>query len=482
MIRKAAVMILKPSLVPLFALIGCASLGLADAAPEAGDMLADGGIVAQQKGSFLLAQAQAQAEPKPKQDDKKAAAKDDKKPESKPVEGKNLKVPKVNGGVIDIQVQGGGQVMIAPGAIRILPGIAPRVQLAGKAKEDDKDEEGKEGADEGDDEEEKTTEDKIAAFLKKREIEARKPRAEQMQRRIEELEDIVGLKDGQKKKLEIASKGAVEKSLEPWREQMDNYIRQYLERSPNNVDMMLASIGNVNFGHTPEQQAAEQKVWLSTIGRVLDKEQMATYQHTVDERNDYLHMAVSSLLIADLDRNLRLTAEQREKLAGLLQPVIDENLLLLGRWSNDGNLPVYQLPTLLGGVDEKDLKKVLSKKQIEGWQARFARFKNMWQSIEQQKESQRKEAEAKKKEEEAEAAEKAKEKKEEGADREDEDTDRLDNAAEAVKKAAEAARKGAEEKQNNADGTKGGEIESKVAPEGKARASHIKAAGGAIGC
>ena len=345
------------------------------------------------------------------------ATKDDEeeKPESKPVEGQKLKLQKANGGAIDIEIRGigAGQIRIAPGGmIRVLPGMPPKVQKAGKAKDDDKEKEEdgdekkadeKDGDKKDDDkktaEDKKTTEDKIAAFMKKREVEARKPRAEQMQRRIEELEEIVGLEDGQQKKLEIASKGAVEKSLEPWREQMDNYIRQYLERSPNNVDAMLASIGNVNFGHTPEQQAAEQNVWLATIGRVLNKQQMATYQQTVDERNKYLHGAVSSLLIADLDRNLRLTAEQREKLAGLLRPVIEENLTLLGRWSNDGNLPVYQLPTLLGGVEEKALKKVLSEKQIEGWQARFARFKNMWQSMEQQKENKREEEEAKKKEE-----------------------------------------------------------------------------------
>ena len=402
------------------------------------------------------------------------AAEED-EPESKPVEGQN-KVPQAKGGIIDLQMRGAGQVMIAPGgAVRILPGVAPRLRIAGQAKADGDEKKKEEGAEEvgkkdGDkkeeDEDKKTTEDKIAAFLKKREVEARKPRTEQMQRRIEELEEIVGLKDGQKKKLEIASKGAVEKSLEPWREQMDNYIRQYLERSPNNVDMMLASIGNVNFGHTPEQQAAEQEVWLSTIGRVLDREQMATYQQTVDERNDYLHTAVSSLLIADLDRNLRLTAEQREKLAALLGPVIEENLTLLGRWSNDGNLPVYQLPTLLGGVAEKELNKALSEKQIEGWQARFARFKNMWQSMEQQKKNQREEAEAKKKaaaETEAEEGEKA-----EPAEPAKEDQPEM------KKEKQEATKEAADDKDE--------EKEKDAEPGGSAVAIKIKAVGGTSGC
>ena len=329
-----------------------------------------------------------------KNGDDEAAAED--APESKPAEEKQLLVPKRNGGAVRIELKGQGQMRVVPGgAIRVLPGRAPQPADAKDAKKKKADEKAADGEnEEGDDE--KTTEDKIAEFLKKREAEARKPRVEQMQRRIEELEEIVGLQDSQRKKLQIASKGAVEKSLEPWRQQMDNYIRQYLERAPQNVDMMLASIGNVNFGHSPEQQAAEQKIWQATIKGVLDGEQMATYQRTVDERNDFLHQAVSGLLIADLDRNLRLSSEQRDGLDELLRPVIKENLKLLGRWSNDGNLPVYQLPTLLGGVKEKDLKKVLSEQQIEGWQARFARFKSMWQSIQQQQKAEEQEAKAKK--------------------------------------------------------------------------------------
>ena len=139
-----------------------------------------------------------------KKADQAAKKKEEEKPESKPVEGQKLKLQKANGGAIDIEIRGlgAGQIRIAPGAIRVLPGMPPKLQKAAKAKDDDKDE--KDGDKKKDDkkgDDEKTTEDKIAAFLKKREVEARKPRAEQMQRRIEELEEIVGLKDGQQKKL-----------------------------------------------------------------------------------------------------------------------------------------------------------------------------------------------------------------------------------------------------------------------------------------
>lgn len=401
-------------------------------------------------------------------------------PESKAVEGQQIKVPKKNGGAITVEIRGNDKVMVAPGGnVRILRGAAPKAGQDGKAdaggadkKAGDEEKKGsgpagkkpqrdaakektaQPGKDEDGDnaeqeKEKKTTEDKIAAFLKKREDEARKPRAEQMQRRIEELKEIVGLGEDQMKKLGIASKGAVEKSLEPWREQMDSYIRQYLQRAPQNVDMMLNSIGNVNFGHTPEQDAAEQKVWLATIGRVLDEKQMAAYQATIEAREDYLHTSVSTLLIADLDRTLRLSAQQRDQLAVLLLPVVKENLPGLGRWSNDGNLPVYQLPTLLGGVAEDDLKKVLSGKQIEGWQERFARFKNMWQSMEQQKENVRKEAE-----------EKA-----------------------AAEKAAKAAKAAAEEKANSGQEAKGEEKDETKGsrPAGKQGAEKIDAEGGAGG-
>ena len=235
-----------------------------------------------------------------------------------------------------------------------------------------------------------STDDKIAAFLKKREVEARLPRAQQMQRRLEELEEMVKISAAQKKQLQIASKGAVEKSLDPWRKQMDNYLRQYLQRAPQDIELVLASIGNVNFNQSGEEQAAQQSIWEATIEKVLDEQQMATYRHSVDARLQFMYTSVARILVADLDRQIRLSADQRDQLMALLEPVVMKNLVHLERWANDGQLPVYQLPTLLGGVDSKALEKVLSERQIEGWNQRYANFKGMWETIERQLEKQQK--------------------------------------------------------------------------------------------
>lgn len=242
-----------------------------------------------------------------------------------------------------------------------------------------------------------STDDKVAAFLKTREIEARKPRAQQMQRRLEELEEMVEISDKQKQELQVASKGAVEKSLDPWREQMDNYVRQYLQRAPQDIEMVLASIGNVNFNQSGEEQAAQQSIWEATIEKVLDQKQMASYRQSVNERLEFMYTSVSRILVADLDRQLRLSAPQRDSLMALLEPVVRENLSHLERWANDGHLPVYQLPTLLGGVEPKALAEVLSERQIEGWNERYANFKAMWVTIQQHEENLRKAAKADKK-------------------------------------------------------------------------------------
>jgi len=262
------------------------------------------------------------------------------------------------------------------------PGAAKRrVVLSAKAADE---------KDKLDVDENASTDDKIAAFLKKREEEARKPRAHQMQRRLEELQEMVKISGEQKKQLVVASKGAVEKSLDPWRKQMDNYVRQYLQRSPQEIDMVLASIGNVNFSRSSEEQAAQQSIWESTIEKVLTVRQMAIYRQSVKERTEFMHASVARILVADLDRHIRLSGQQREQLVTVLEPIVTKNLVHLERWANDGNLPVYQLPTLLGGVGPKTLEKILSDKQIEGWNERFANFKGMWETIQRQKESQKK--------------------------------------------------------------------------------------------
>ncbi len=267
-------------------------------------------------------------------------------------------------------------------------GEQKRVIIAAKAADD---------SDKLDADEKASTDDTIAAFLKKREVEARKPRAQQMQRRLEELEEMVEISEKQKKELQVASKGAVEKSLDPWREQMDNYVRQYLQRAPQEIDMVLASIGDVDFNQSNEEQAAQQSIWETTIKKVLDEQQMATYRQSVKERQEFMFTSVARILVADLDRQIRLTAEQRDAVMTLLEPVVTENLVHLERWANDGHLPVYQLPTLLGGVDPKVLEKVLSERQIEGWNERFANFKGMWDTIQQQKENHQKTKNADKK-------------------------------------------------------------------------------------
>jgi len=233
-------------------------------------------------------------------------------------------------------------------------------------------------------------EDKIAAFLKEREGDARKPRAKQMQRRLEELEEIIKISDEQRRELQVASKGAVEKSLDPWWEQMDNYVRQYLQQAPQDIERVLASIGNVDFSQSNEEQAAQQSIWETTIEKVLDEQQIAAYRQSVMERLDFMYNSVAGILVSDLDRQIRLSGKQREAVMILLGPVVRENLKHLERWANDGHLPVYQLPTLLGGVDSKALEKVLSEQQIEGWNERYANFKGMWETIERQKINQRK--------------------------------------------------------------------------------------------
>ena len=39
-------------------------------------------------------------------------------------------------------------------------------------------------------------------------------------------------------------------------------------------------------------------------------------------------------------------------------------------------------------MKEKELKKHISDKQIDGWKARYANFKGMWDAVQRQKESQ----------------------------------------------------------------------------------------------
>ena len=132
--------------------------------------------------------------------------------------------------------------------------------------------------------------------------------------KLNDIDRVCTLTDGQRKKLKVAAKGAVEK------------LRERLTPSSTaNVSSYVVDIGDerallwpVTVFSTPGGRASlsapVDPIWQATLDRVLTEEQTAAYQQAVVSRNEYRRQSSAQAAVANLDRHLFLSANQRRQL------------------------------------------------------------------------------------------------------------------------------------------------------------------------
>ena len=140
-----------------------------------------------------------------------------------------------------------------------------------------------------------------------------------MNNRVSDITQAVELSEAQNKKLKIAAKGAVGSYLQKQIEFMAQRAKTAgFEFDPDGeilANARAASARSLQARQPGVFKAVEnEKIWLSSIDRILTEEQRESLETWQQARKDYREKAAVDLFVARTDTVLLLSGEQREQL------------------------------------------------------------------------------------------------------------------------------------------------------------------------
>jgi hypothetical protein len=200
---------------------------------------------------------------------------------------------------------------------------------------------------------------------------------------IGDIRRVAGLPPERLRILEVAAKGAVDRSLENWRSSQEQHIRQQAQGTTlAAVQQRIVNAGEVQTGSS---SAAEQPLWVQTLTQTLTPEEQQRYAQSEAARKAYRQRAINALLMAELERRLGLTATQSDKLAPLAQHTLADYLPDMSNYIDRGSgIDFRMLMLVISGMDPTAAQAIITPAQWQRWQQITADYAGWWQGIEQQ--------------------------------------------------------------------------------------------------
>ena len=223
---------------------------------------------------------------------------------------------------------------------------------------------------------------------------------------IDDIVRLCKLDAEQREKLELAAKGASERSMKEWHEQAERYFRTRLESTEGDAAKeMLEGMGSVNFGgNRSEEEGESLDLWKDSLKDVLTDEQVASYEAVLAQRHLDRVDAFARMSLSTIDSHLRLTPEQKEKMAELVHTsaatYLNDVQTYWGDYFERG-----MLMSLANAAEDDILKAILTDPQFDRLKEATSNFDHFWDQKRRLKRAKEKAVERKKTKGEAETEE-----------------------------------------------------------------------------
>jgi len=224
----------------------------------------------------------------------------------------------------------------------------------------------------------------ISRHLHQMGIRERERLQELMLARVKDASRVLKLAPEKVARLTTAAKGAVEHDMDEWRNNVENWVRNAVQRAtPNSIKQTLASMERTSYGNS-SKGAQNQPIWMEVQDALLSEQEHAKWQKVCDERQEYRVKAMAMMTVNELDRRRRLNQTQVEKVSKLVADVLkdyhpDIERYMSGNWF----LQYYYALLPLAGVKEADMKAVLTEQQWKQWRERdMPDPEQYWEGIE----------------------------------------------------------------------------------------------------
>ncbi|MEM7013795.1 MAG: hypothetical protein AAF585_20215 [Verrucomicrobiota bacterium] len=230
--------------------------------------------------------------------------------------------------------------------------------------------------------EQETRDEKIAEHIQRISETERDQKLVTMGEAVSDIDRVCSLTDEQREKFDLAAKGAVEAYLDKWRGKMDGWVRGRARNENGDIDQFLLGMGTVRFGEAKDWAPQKQSIWVQSVVRILNDEQRRLYAEDLEERAKFRSQAMAQAVLADADRVVKFTTDQRKELLPLVQDATSEYWDRLENWAGaEQSLPFYQMGAVLGGVDAKFVEELLSEAQHKQWKSYVAKHDAGWNMI-----------------------------------------------------------------------------------------------------
>lgn len=145
-----------------------------------------------------------------------------------------------------------------------------------------------------------------------------------MQLRSEEIDRAVKLNDTQSKKISIAAKGAVDRVIDRWLEQM--LANSDLEIQFGQMPAEQAKGSLIGMGAELDvEEVTQEEIWKNGVNQQFSAAQRQFYEAMVAERRAFERGVSISQLVVQLDHLLRFSEKQRQGMTKLLDGALDED-------------------------------------------------------------------------------------------------------------------------------------------------------------
>jgi hypothetical protein len=228
-------------------------------------------------------------------------------------------------------------------------------------------------------EDEKPLSAQISQHILKLADEERKERLAFMSVVIDDVARLCDLDDAQRAMLDLAAKGASERSMKDWHVQAERYFRTRLDGTdPDAAKELLEGMGSVNFGgNRSEEEGESLDLWKETLAEVLKPEQVERYEGVLAQREADRVDAVARMSLSALDSFLRLTPDQKIKMADLVEDAAADYLTEVQSYWGD-YFERGMLMSLANAADEEILRSILNDSQFGRLREATSNFDHFW--------------------------------------------------------------------------------------------------------
>jgi hypothetical protein len=213
---------------------------------------------------------------------------------------------------------------------------------------------------------------------------------------IEEAARVADLSPQVCARLQIAARGAAEKSLQKWAPQFQQYIRNNLQEvTAENISQALARLGNPVVFQAPNGGAPKPGIFEKALHAELTPAQLAAWQKEIDARREFRTQTIIRSMLTGFDRIVPLRTEQFAKLSSMLTVLLADYREEMDPAGSPEQGPWYLQSEArsapLAGLAPAEMEALLGKGRWERWtkSEEYNDAKSCWNNLKENHQNRR---------------------------------------------------------------------------------------------